>query len=327
MQHALRGTGRSLMRSGFKTGALGRTGVRWMGSSAISGGSGYMLGALAVVGAGGTMYAARLRKNKSSTADDVNDTEAISKLSIDDLRKNGVILYRYLTCPFCGKLKAFLDYQKIPYQLVEVDPLFKSQMKGLGYSKVPFIQINTENPDEKLSMGDSYEIVSSFGKKANMVETEEITKWRKWVSEELVRYMTLNLSRTMWECWDSAAYIDTADEIPAINKFLSKAFGAPIMYLVVNHFVTRPKLKKLGYSGVGDEREALFGQLDSWISTGVSSSPFHGGKAPSIADVEVYGVINALRGYPLYSEILEKTTAREWIGRMDKQCGREPFVL
>ena len=327
MQTALRGTGRSLLRSGMRSRGVMGTGVRWMGSSAMTGGSGYMLGALAVVGAGGTIYAARLRKNKTSTADDVNDVEAISKLSIEDLRKHGVILYRYLTCPFCGKLKAFLDYQNIPYELVEVDPLFKSQMKGMGYSKVPFLQINTENPEEKLKMGDSYEIVTSFSEKAKMPHSEETTKWRNWVSDELVRYMTLNLSRTMWECWDSAAYIDTADNIPTMNKFLSKAFGAPIMYLIVNYVVTRPKLKKFGYSGVGDEREALYGQLDNWISTGVSASQFHGGKIPSVADVEVYGVINALRGYPLYSEILENTTAREWIGRMDKQCGREPFVL
>ena len=59
-----------------------------------------------------------------------------------------VVLYQYATCPFCNKvrrewlrhvawwsrdaplqLKAFLDYHKIPYKVVEVNPLTKKELK------------------------------------------------------------------------------------------------------------------------------------------------------------------------------------------------------
>ena len=66
-----------------------------------------------------------------------------------------VVLYQYATCPFCNKvrrewlrhvawwsrdaplqLKAFLDYHKIPYKVVEVNPLTKKELKWSTYGKV-----------------------------------------------------------------------------------------------------------------------------------------------------------------------------------------------
>lgn len=48
-------------------------------------------------------------------------------------------LYQYRTCPFCCKTRAYLDYYEIPYDIVEVNPLFKREMKFSSYRKVPFI--------------------------------------------------------------------------------------------------------------------------------------------------------------------------------------------
>ena len=66
-----------------------------------------------------------------------------------------VVLYQYATCPFCNKvrrgwlrpapclsravplqLKAFLDFHKIPYKVVEVNPLTKKELKWSTYGKV-----------------------------------------------------------------------------------------------------------------------------------------------------------------------------------------------
>lgn len=43
---------------------------------------------------------------------------------------------QYNPCPFCNKVKAVLDYSGIPWQAVEVDPLFKAEMKQTGLKKV-----------------------------------------------------------------------------------------------------------------------------------------------------------------------------------------------
>lgn len=48
-------------------------------------------------------------------------------------------LYQYQPCPFCSKVRAFLDYYGLEYTKVEVNPLFKKEMKATGNKKVPFV--------------------------------------------------------------------------------------------------------------------------------------------------------------------------------------------
>ena len=48
-------------------------------------------------------------------------------------------LYQYQTCPFCCKTRAYLDYYGIAYDVVEVNPLFRREIKFSKYRKVPFI--------------------------------------------------------------------------------------------------------------------------------------------------------------------------------------------
>ena len=53
-----------------------------------------------------------------------------------------VTLYQYQNCPFCGKVRAFLDYYGIDYSIVEVNPLWKKEISFSKYRKVPFILAN-----------------------------------------------------------------------------------------------------------------------------------------------------------------------------------------
>ncbi len=48
-------------------------------------------------------------------------------------------LYQYATCPYCCKTRVFLDYYHIPYNMVEVNPLFRTEIKFSEYRKVPFV--------------------------------------------------------------------------------------------------------------------------------------------------------------------------------------------
>ena len=48
-------------------------------------------------------------------------------------------LYQYKTCPFCSKTRAYLDYSGVAYDVVEVNPLFKREMKFSKYRNVPFV--------------------------------------------------------------------------------------------------------------------------------------------------------------------------------------------
>ena len=48
-------------------------------------------------------------------------------------------LYQYRTCPFCCKTRAFLNYYGFDYETVEVNPLFRSEIKFSKYKKVPIL--------------------------------------------------------------------------------------------------------------------------------------------------------------------------------------------
>ena len=75
--------------------------------------------------------------------------ESLPRLSNDLLTPNtkpsvpdnlpSLTLYQYRTCPFCCKTRAYLDYHEIPYTIVEVNPLFRREIKFSSYRKVPFI--------------------------------------------------------------------------------------------------------------------------------------------------------------------------------------------
>eukprot|EP01062_Namystynia_karyoxenos_P047997 TRINITY_DN3641_c0_g2_i1.p1 TRINITY_DN3641_c0_g2~~TRINITY_DN3641_c0_g2_i1.p1 ORF type:complete len:349 (+),score=114.30 TRINITY_DN3641_c0_g2_i1:78-1124(+) len=291
-----------------------------------------VVGTLAVVGIGGAAYYSRLRRNKQTSPEELNQRqqEVIAKLTIDELRRDGVTLYRYLTCPFCGKVQAFLERFKIPYQCVEVDPLTKAQLADVGgYSKVPVVRIGKPNGGGPILV-DSFDIVSALAPKFGAVQdTEEVLQWRKWAADIFVRFLTLNLNRSLGDAYRSAAYIDVAEEIPWVNRMASKVLGSITMWLVVQVFITRPKLIKMTDWDGKDERKALYDQLNHWASKGLAGKEFHGGRAPDSADTDVYGILNAIRGYPAYIDALRGSdpAVREWVGRMDAALGREPFAL
>lgn len=48
-------------------------------------------------------------------------------------------LYQYKTCPFCSKVRAFLDFHALPYQVVEVNPVRRAEIKFSSYRKVPIV--------------------------------------------------------------------------------------------------------------------------------------------------------------------------------------------
>ncbi|KAF6016651.1 Su(P) [Bugula neritina] len=48
-------------------------------------------------------------------------------------------LYQYVTCPFCCKVRAYLDFYGIDYDIIEVDSIRRTQKKWTSYKKVPVL--------------------------------------------------------------------------------------------------------------------------------------------------------------------------------------------
>lgn len=336
----------------FRKGTLSR-------KIAIGGFSGALL-----VGAGAAIvYRRRLQENNSVTAESFNASQNQTELktALDNLyapdgtpNKPIIKLYRYTTCPFCGVVKAFLDYHKIPHQLIEVDPMFKSQLGEIAYKKVPNLQFNIVGHWGPF-IADSEIIVNTLAKAVGVgkqVSDENVLMWRGWARRELVKFLVLNLNDSLFNAWMSYSYIDQFDTIPTFNKYFLKVMGAPVMYLVAK-MMTAPTLKKQGLLKDGDDiREKLMECVDKFAVEALhdpaaiekraakseennasksAKSPkpqnFHGGDKPDIADLDVYGVLQSIRGHYIYDDIYASTEIKPWLDRMDAATGKQPYVI
>lgn len=67
-------------------------------------------------------------------------------------------LYQYQTCPFCCKVRAFLDYYGISYDVVEVDPVLRQEISWSSYRKVPILLVKVKDGYQPLN--DSSMIIS-----------------------------------------------------------------------------------------------------------------------------------------------------------------------
>lgn len=71
-------------------------------------------------------------------------------------------LYQYKTCPFCSKVRAFLDFHALPYRVVEVNPVRKAEIKFSSYRKVPILL--AQEGDSLVSLGEPPQVRDCLGK-------------------------------------------------------------------------------------------------------------------------------------------------------------------
>ncbi|KPI83338.1 putative glutathione-S-transferase/glutaredoxin [Leptomonas seymouri] len=291
---------------------------------------------VAGLGGGYAMYQRRLRENRSVPAESFNGAQDAAKLRdaferLCDPRDHPLTkMFRYTTCPWCGTVKAFLDCYKIPHECIEVEPMFKGELKDSEYKKVPQLRFDTkEGPGPYLV--DSQIIVDTLAEKmglATQLKDGEIDKWRKWARGALVRFVTLEFNRTLPAAWAGYSYIDSCDTIPYANKLFLKVIGAPVMYIVALK-VTKPRLVRDGLMKPDDDpKQLLHEEINRFISEALvdvktqKPKAFHGGNKPDLADIDTYGVLQSVRGHRVYAEMIAETKIGPWLRAMDALTGK-----
>lgn len=276
-------------------------------------------------------YSAATASSATQTAAASTPTTAASKaaLTLPPLAPSPVhvVLYQYNSCPFCNKVRAYLDYARIPYAVVEVNPLFKSEIKwSTDYRKVPIavvngMQLNDSDEiiariDETLKAAGARRVVNSQGCRAAGTGSEEEAAQLAWVSNKLIHTLSPNLYATLSEAVESFDYI-TQRNFPAWSALATKYIGAVAMYGVTK------KLKKRHGIADGQERQALYDACRQWMTTVGEHRPFLGGDAPNRADLAVFGVLRALMPLPVGRELLAQDAAlTAWYTRMTNAVGR-----
>lgn len=212
-----------------------------------------------------------------------------------------VQLYQYEICPFCCKVKAFLDWQKVPYNTVEVNPLSKAELKSAieNYKKVPVAMIDGKQVPDSAAILSA--IASSLDSDvAGELNSPEMVKWLEYADKELAVLLFPNITRSFSESFEAFGYISDVPTFSAGSKAANRLAGSVAMWLA------NGKLKKK--YNITDERRQLLETVGRWTSA-VGDGPFLKGASPSIADVAVYGVLSAIRGLAAHTELIESCPA------------------
>ncbi|CAN7992895.1 unnamed protein product [Ixodes hexagonus] len=282
----------------------------------------------------------------------------ISRVMTGPTTKTGlkITMFQYQTCPFCCKVRAFLDYYGIPYDVVEVNPVLRQQLKFSEYKKVPILlvqeggncwQINDSTVI--ISMLQSYlgDIKSGFLKYLSLYEPVKVTDasgketlevFNKYslmmdnapvtgkAAEELKREQT-------WRMWADDVLVHILS--PNVYRTRQEALQAFNYFSEVGQWESHfPAWERLLVVYVGAAAMYLVAKRlkkrhklkedvrDSFRDAcfewteAVGSGKFHGGSRPNLADLAVYGVLSSVEGCTAFQDMLQETKIGPWYFRM-----------
>lgn len=193
-------------------------------------------------------------------------------------------LYQFESCPFCWKVKALLHYAKIPYTVIEVNPMNQSELAHLGLKKVPVLTDGAEVVTESSVIMDYLD-----ERYAHLPAGDEsVAVWRAWVDDTLVHYLPPIVHKDFSTSWRTFGQVLKPAGYGVFKRQLVRFAGAIAM--------SRVAQKKARERGITDAPAALKAAVDHWIQAGLAGRPFHGGGQPDLADLSVYGVFRSTDG-------------------------------
>ena len=221
-----------------------------------------------------------------------------------------VTVYQYKICPFCNKVKSFLDYLELPYDVVEVNPISKKEIKGLdtgGHTKVPVVTVDgiasIESNDiifalvDRLKQDKAFSAHALHGKLKTLM-TEDTQKWAEWSEKELAVMLYPNITRNFRESWEAFEYCGDVESWSALDRASNRYFGPVAMYFA------NGKVKKK--YNIVHERAELKVVCETWTSAVAKTTdgPFLHGARVTMPDLMVFGVLKAIAGLPTFNEIM-----------------------
>ncbi|PSC71399.1 prostaglandin E synthase 2-like [Micractinium conductrix] len=262
-----------------------------------------------------------------------------------------IIVYQYDVCPFCCKVKAFLDYHKIPYRCVEVNPLTKAELKWSDYKKVPVIVIDGEQVNDSSAIisrlaaeieasqdggaGGSSRSGSSKGSGGGLLASlfgggkaggstaggtaggagggapESRAEEEKW-RRWVDDWFVKVITVNIYRNMHEA--FQTFDYLSEHGNFgWVPRQGARVVGATLMWGISGKLKKKYGVEG--DVREALYKSADEWVES-LQGRPFMGGGFPDLADLAVFGVVRAVTGTDTFNDLMQNSKIGSWYARM-----------
>lgn len=196
-------------------------------------------------------------------------------------------LYQFESCPFCWKVKSVLHYHGIPYRAVEVNPMNQKELEPLGMKKVPVLV------DGDKVMAESSDIIDHLAAQyvtqaGGETGAGDVPQWRGWVDDTLVHYLPPIIHGSFVTSWRTFGEVLKPSGYGFAKRQFVRMAGAVVM--------SRVAQKKARSRGIDDPAAGLRSAVDHWVSSGLADRPFHGGDAPDLADLAVFGVFRSTDG-------------------------------
>lgn len=234
-----------------------------------------------------------------------------------------IVLYQYEVCPFCNKVRAWLDYHGVKYSVIEVDPLRKTELSGLEdqtYRKVPIALVDGKQINGSNAVIEA--VGSAIGELGSIPESmsEKERQWMGWLDDTLIHLIAPNIYRTAGESLQTFEYIAENAKFSSWQRTSIKYSGAAAMYFVGK------KLKKK-YE-IGDERQEIKDALKDWISAVKGEKgDFLGGGQPGVVDLSVYGVLKAISTFDTFNEVVaQNDELHDWFNKVKDAVGDTALV-
>lgn len=262
-------------------------------------------------------------------------------------------LYEYPACPFCSKVRAFCDYHNIAYTAVSVNPVSRKEIefsqskklplvvvdgqkirdsslvvsvlqtslvRGLTVSEClqfyPLVNITTTKGENTTERSNKYFIMYGEQKSTFSVgELREEREWRQWVDDHLVHSLPPNIYRSLSEARQTMAVVSGKSSMTSFQRFLARNVGSVALY-----FVGKRNAKK--YDLKPNVRESLYHSCNQWVDAIGNDRQFMGGSSPNLADLAMYGAINATEGLDTFKDIHTHTQIGPWYSAMRELVNR-----
>ncbi|CAD5234654.1 unnamed protein product [Bursaphelenchus xylophilus] len=266
-------------------------------------------------------------------------------------------LYQYQTCPYCSKVRAVLDYYSFSYEVVEVNPVTRSQLKFLkDYKKVPvmtsakcetlvdssqiisvlvsFLLLPTRKLNEVIQFYPEHE-----GYNQKLHKNEKIFPNRNYIMNEEKRLTNSEIQSVReereWRDWVDDHFIHmispnvyrTWEESLETFRYFDKVgdwkhnFPAWERYLAVYMGAAAMFAisKKLKKRhNIVDERKAILDACNDFLKAKGRDRQFLGGKEPNLADLSLYGAITSFAGTRTFAELRQQCAIGEWYDAVHK---------
>jgi len=236
--------------------------------------------------------------------------------------QNGITLYEYKICPFCNKVKSTLDYLKIPYSIIEVNPITKSELSFSSSKKVPVARIGDETvPDSNVIISTIKDKIlkEDRSKYPEIAEffSEDAYKWAEWSDSELAIILYPNLTSSDEIIRQALSYVNDIPHFTDFQKMLIVKLSSFFMKLG-----TKKLLKK---HNIVDPRASLQNAIVHFI-TNLGDKQFLGGDKPNYGDIVIYGTLNGLRDTTLLNDLLKQEELRDWFNRVAAIIGKSSCI-